>query len=701
MADKQIQRVLFPSPQTAGLKTSRRTILGPKEELRPLPQRPTPSPGTKRRRSIVALTSIPLRKICDSSPVPLPIAAAAAVASANANSDKILDSVADPTGVETGMKSPAGRLREANTEGMGKSEERPSTPLQQKRVTFSDAVIIREGYPELPEQNQSKPCAESQTNSGVECADESSPGRAEKGSDPHKMEENAATLARHASPVSPAHENERPTSAVHSYLNEETDALRQDCEDSGFANDGHGDSGRFQSHQGGYSRIPSTTEQEKEQDFAEITPTCSHVNDTGAIPELPIQPGDNNSGYREAESTDFMDKTSKQESSEEGMDGAKSRLRKRGIEKRENEDCYHGTAHVKKRPRLSEVLRLQKSLETAFWTDSRKVRNLREPVVISEDDEPPVSRETRTATPGRKKSPMRRPNTERRLQTQPTRSTQKKKKKSSVLKHTGSPNQAMRERNANDRTGPLTRSRSLNAEQSPIFADARDKRQRASQRAAGNTLKRSVEAHGRNRKLTRPSRERNEAARHHGVSPVSSESRQSVLVTSEDVIMQGPVNQEEMRTVVIRKRTKRKSSSPKQFRSTPCFEHVRQLPDEEEVKSADKGPTTLQLATIARTGHGAEVTNSMENCSPDKDKKSAVDSDARDAKERSDSNRVMETDLEVMDFVKLSAKEWANFQIGWDLHMEITSTSTQIDLSKVFEYIQSPFGFGNSFVLVL
>lgn len=356
MADRQIRKVLFTSPQTLELKKSRRTILGPKEELRSLPQRPSPSSGTKRKRSTIALESIALKNICDASPVPLPIAAAAAAVSVSTDSDKILSSESDPKTVALNMRSSKGKLTEGLTQGIGISQEQLSTPTQRKRVTFADAVVIREGYPEFSRQTLDKRGADLRTNYRKERTRESSSETATNGSGPNKMEGNASSLARHASPVSPTLDNARLPSAPHSLLREGTDSLQQSCNDSSVLITGIRSSGRLLSFQGDCSLIQSTKEQEMEQGFGKTSQADSDKKYTGAGPESPTLPGDHSPVYLEAEVIDSADKAPKQRASEFGSCDAESRLRKRSIEKTDSEDCHDGRAQRKKRPRLSEVL---------------------------------------------------------------------------------------------------------------------------------------------------------------------------------------------------------------------------------------------------------------------------------------------------------------------------------------------------------
>lgn len=50
-------------------------------------------------------------------------------------------------------------------------------------------------------------------------------------------------------------------------------------------------------------------------------------------------------------------------------------------------DSTKRSVQSKRKTRLSEVLKLQKALETAFWTDSKKVQKQTEVIIISDDDE--------------------------------------------------------------------------------------------------------------------------------------------------------------------------------------------------------------------------------------------------------------------------------------------------------------------------
>ncbi|KAI0566655.1 hypothetical protein FGB62_7g528 [Gracilaria domingensis] len=420
MSDQPIRRVLFSCPPRPRRFQNLKTILKPKEELRSFKPVATPTSGTKKRKRTNPFESTPLKDICDSSPVPLPIAAAAAAAAAA----KHIKNADRKTAVEEMMKA-AGQVLNSRSVEEGEESRGPSTPVRRRSVTFAEPVQVREHHQSFTHEDFNE--AELADISGAD--------------DERGLKAIGSISATEADATNVAQDEKRshgrPDSPLMHHLTSPENRQQTENRKVGFEHFAEGSAvsnGReteleritpldnkkrcverspfscneeiksrltvFSSDEKvGTKHTTFTNDQERRgsevfdsQPFGEAEshlPASSHTSRwkaTRAQSKLEVKLSSSVGSPKEVDQSAFQEDSVKSLATTESDTselGSIQSARKRSPRKR----------------RLSEVLKLQKSLETAFWTDSRLVQGQTEAMVISDDEITVIPRGKNSTTP--------------------------------------------------------------------------------------------------------------------------------------------------------------------------------------------------------------------------------------------------------------------------------------------------------------
>ncbi|CAN8072783.1 unnamed protein product [Agarophyton chilense] len=655
-----------------------KTFMKPKEEVRAVhPVATPPTSGTKKRKRLSSFTSPSLKDIYDSSAIPLPVAAAAAAAAAV----KSVRGADEQKAVEEMVKAAGQVLHTRSSEGNEERKEN-STPVLRKCVTFAEPLQISEAHRPLMNEDLTEPLCTilaRDQEEAVSKAFQNTPDQevdVKDGTNIHQNHPSSSRKVMHNStpPDNRKRSEGRKAGFQHVFStssslgdceielermspgdNEKTCIKRQlfACKEEinpqpnvrsikmneraelgTFANDG--DCRRSE----GFNSHPSE-EKLSSQIRGSDSATLPKRRRTQPSLELTLSNAfGTNSSLKEAAQFTLKEDSIKSSGTTE------SDTSDLGNVKRSSRRSH-------RKPQLSEVLKLQKSLETAYWTDSRLIQRQTEVIVIS-DSEMEVPRSANNS-----------PSPERNVI-----STVCKERDKACVKKEPNTRVSTSVKKYNKKQGLVKPLQSLSVQRKRKFDS-----QCVALRTRSSTAKKTrARFQNDNEGSLSVSQGRSKPKQ----KSVGKSDKSNTIAEVRGTTENQKRNQEESRAVKMPKSSKRKASVPKQLRAQDFLQETELL--------ASDGTTDVENAsgsaksTFTHPKGVPKLESDVDNIDLESDAENVSPSSTCDP-------------LQDLVKVKLNKKSWESFREGWAVHNDIMDRANPgIESSSAGEYILSPFG---------
>eukprot|EP00178_Gracilaria_changii_P010197 TRINITY_DN296_c0_g1_i10.p1 TRINITY_DN296_c0_g1~~TRINITY_DN296_c0_g1_i10.p1 ORF type:complete len:704 (+),score=97.00 TRINITY_DN296_c0_g1_i10:171-2282(+) len=675
MSDQSIRRVLFSSPQRQEGSLVTKTLMKPKEEVRSITPVSTSTSGKRMRGLLSSFTSVPLKDICEASPVPLPVVAAAAAAAAAKRANS-----ADGKQTVEEMVKAAELVLHSHSFRDGEDQKDVSTPVRRKSVTFAEPIQISENRHSLSTRVAVDPqAAESSARGGEEDskAFEDIPASdvdpEDRDDSFHRFQKSPVRrfVRRLAAPKGLRSPEDSRASTQHTVdASAGSNGREMGLERIPFINNEktHVERSTLERNEGLKSQRDAFTSDEKvrtkhttltkgqqqhrsgmldSQPLEEKSVSVNHTLSSGS--SLHCKPSQNHSKLEPELSSCSGTQTKPREVSQfPSVDENLKSSSTTDSYTKEPRNNQHTSTRSRRKTRLSEVFKLQKSLETAFWTDSRIIRQQTEVIAISDDDTPVTPRGKHSRTPKNEEGASVSKERDKRPSIKKSDSTLSRSTAMSNISLSDCTTAVQRQESGSPSVAFRTRSKTSRATKSK--PQRKPKEPQTLQRIS-NPEKGAIE---KSDKSTEGDQKHNQGD------------------TQDE-------KQDEPRAVKTPRSSKRKFSVPRHLLDLDTGDWS------DGLGSSTKGGRKALKTGMITSPNASNSQKSFSNVEADMD----LEYECRGAlstENHSDPLRDLEK-------VKLSNRMWQNFCEGWAVHNDITERAKpEIDSSALSIYVESPFG---------